>query len=133
MKGSNMKLLLTIVATLALALGISTSAQAQTSNVLLISQDTSTKVITVVRAADPGVTGTWLSYSSQLSTTATAIENRLFSAIPAGQVLLVKMDAYKNITVMLVNDPGVTGEFVVIDNSIIGAVSAIKNRLYLGL
>ena len=127
-----MKLLLTLFATLALAVGISAPAQAQTSNVLLISQDAN-KVVTVVRTADPGVTGTWLSYSSQLSTTATAIENKLFSGLPAGQVLLVKIDPYKNITVMLVNDPGVTGEFVVIDNSIVNAVGAIKNRLYLGL
>jgi hypothetical protein len=127
-----MKLLLTLFATLALALGISTSAQAQTSNILLISQNAN-KVITVVDVADPGVTGTWLSYSSQLSATATAIENKLFSGIPAGQVLLVKMDANKNITVMLVNDPGVTGEFVVIDNNIGNAVGAVKNRLYLGL
>ena len=89
--------------------------------------------ITVVDVADPGVTGTWLSYSSQLSTTATAIENKLFSGIPAGQVLLVRIDANKNIIVMLVNDPGVTGQFVVIDNSVVNAVGAIKNRLYLGL
>jgi hypothetical protein len=129
-----MKFLLTLLATLALAVGISTSAQAQTSNVLLISQNTNTKVVTVVRAADPGVTGSWLSYSSQLSTTATAIENKLFSGIPAGQVLLVRIDAYKNIIVMLVNDPGISGgEFVVIDNNIVNAVGAIKNRLYLGL
>lgn len=127
-----MKLLLTLVATLAVALGISTSAQAQTSNVLLISQDTN-KVVTVIRTADPGVTGSWLSYSNQLSTTATAIENKLFSGLPAGQLILVKIDANKNMTVMLVNNPYVTGEFIAIDNNIVGAVGAIKNRLYLGL
>ena len=126
----NFVLTLLLAVTLAI---VAPSAQAQTSNVLLISQDANTKVVTVIRTADPGVTGTWLSYSSQLSTTAPAIENKLFSGIPAGQVLLVKIDSYKNITVMLVNDPGVTGEFVVIDNNIVNAVGAIKNRLYLGL
>lgn len=128
-----MKYLFVFAALLVLAVGVSAPAQAQTSNVLLISQDAGTKVITVVKAADPGVTGTWLSYSSQISATGSAIENKLFSGIPSGQMLLVKIDANKTMTVMLVNNPYVTGSFVAVDTNLAGVVGAVKNALYLGL
>lgn len=134
-----MKLLLALVATLALALGISTSAQAQTSNVLLVAQD-SNKLITVFDTADPGLSGAWLSYSSQISTTGTAIENKLFAGLPSGTVLLVRIDSNKTMTVMVVNDPGffkpgfpLVGQLVYQDASLAGAIGALKDRLYLGL
>ncbi len=98
----------------------------------MISQDAN-KVITVVRAGDNGVTGTWLSFSSQLSTTVTAVENKLFSGLSTGKVIVVRIDASKTMTVLLADDPGLTGEYVVVDNTLSNAVGAIKNRLYLGL
>lgn len=112
-----------------------TVANAQSaSSVLIVSQDASTKVITVTKVADPGTTGTWLSYSSQLSTTGSAIENSLYSGLASGKVLIVRQDVTsKIVTVMSVVDPSASGTFVSIDNNINNSVGAIKNSLYLGL
>ena len=126
----------TIVATLfaVLMFGVfSSSAKAQTSNILVISQNSSTKVVSVISAPDSGVSGTYLSYSSQLSTTITAIENKLFSGLASGTVLIVRVDANKNITVLVAPDPGLSGQFVVVDDKLSSVSGAIKNRLYLGL
>lgn len=87
----------------------------------------------MVRTADNGIAGSWLSYSSQLSTTATAVENKLFSGLAAGKVIVIRIDANKNMTVLLADDPGLTGDLVVVDNVLSNAMGAIKNRLYLGL
>ncbi len=87
----------------------------------------------VIRTADNKVTGSWLSYSSQLSTTVTAVENKLFSGLSTGKVIVLRIDASKTMTVLLANDPDLTGEYVVVDNTLSNAVGAIKNRLYLGL
>ncbi len=128
-----MKKLFAALFALAVTVGVMVpSAHAQTSNILVISQDTN-KVITVIRTADNGVTGSWLSYSSQLSTTATAVENKLFSGLATGKSIVVRVDASKTMTVLLADDPGLTGEYVVVDNTLSNAVGAIKNRLYLGL
>jgi hypothetical protein len=118
-----------------LTLGFATCANAQSSsNVLIVSQDASTKVITVIKVADPGTTGTWLSFSSQLSTTGSAVENSLYSGLASGKVLLIRQDVTsKTVTVLLVTDPGASGTFVSIDNSVTNSVGAIKNALYLGL
>ena len=128
-----MKKLFAVLFALAVTVGMmASSAQAQTSNILVISQDAN-KVITVIRIADNGVTGSWLSYSSQLSTTVTAVENKLFSGLSTGKVIVLRIDASKTMTVLLADDPGFTGEYVVVDNTLSNAVGAIKNRLYLGL
>ena len=47
-----MKYLFTLIASLVLALALSAPAQAQTSNILIVSQDSATKVITVTKASD---------------------------------------------------------------------------------
>lgn len=128
-----MKYFFTLIVTLVLALALSAPAQAQTSNILIVSQDSTTKVITVTKASDNGVTGTWLSYSSQLSTTGVAIENKLFSGLAAGKVIVVRIDANKTMTVLLADDPALPGSFVAVDNNLPNVVGAIKNSLYLGL
>jgi len=133
-----MKFAFTLLAALALAVGISTSAQAQTSNILVISQDASTKVVTVIKAADdPTITGAWLSFSSQLSTTGTAIENKLFSGLAYGKVIVVRIDASKTMTVLLADasvlPADLHGSFVAVDTNLPNVVGAIKNSLYLGL
>ena len=127
--------IVTAVFALILSAGLVQSASAQSAtNVLIVSQDASTKVITVIKVADPGTTGTWLSYSNQLSTTGTAIENSLYAGLASGKVLLIRQDvSSKIVTVMSVVDPGASGTFVSIDNSVINSVGAIKNSLYLGL
>jgi hypothetical protein len=124
-----------IVTSLFALILFATVANAQSaSNVLIVSQDASTKVITVLKVADPGTTGTWLSYSSQLSTTGTAIENSLYAGLASAKVLLIRQDATsKVVTVMSVIDPGASGTFVSIANNVNNSVSAVKNSLYLGL
>lgn len=127
--------IVTAVFALILSVGLVQSASAQSaSNVLIVSQDASTKVITVTKVSDPGTTGTWLSFSSQLSTTGSAVENSLYSGLASGKVLLIRQDVTsKTVTVLLVSDPGASGTFVSIDNSVTNSVGAIKNALYLGL
>jgi hypothetical protein len=128
-----MKRFFAVLFAVAVTAGVmASSAQAQTSNILVISQDAN-RVITVIRAADNGITGSWLSYSGQLSTTATAVEDRLFSGLAAGKVIIIRVNAGKTMTALLVDDPGLTGDSVVVDQALSKAVAAIKDRLYLGL
>jgi formate/nitrite transporter FocA (FNT family) len=57
-----LKTIVTVLFALALIVGVVAPAQAQTSNILVISQDSTTKVITVTKVADNGVTGSWLEF-----------------------------------------------------------------------
>jgi hypothetical protein len=58
----------------------------------------------------------------------------LYSGLAPGKVLLIRQDVTsKTVTILLVTDPGASGTFVSIDNSVTDSVGAIKNALYLGL
>lgn len=128
-----MKKFFAVLFALAVTAGVMTSsAHAQNSNILVISQDAN-RVITAIRAADNGITGSWLSYSGQLSTTATAVEDKLFSGLATGKVIIIRVNTGKTMTALLADDPGLTGDSVVVDQTLSKAVAAIKDRLYLGL
>jgi len=135
-----------------LALFVGTSAQAQTSNILVIGQETVTdsRGIYVFTTPDTGVTGTWLSYSGSITTTANAIQDKLFSGL-GGQVLIVRVGSTGVMTVMLVPNtffvpgtvqllPSTHIHRVVYDSAnstnlqiLDEAIAAIKDQLYVGI
>jgi hypothetical protein len=102
------------------------------SNILVITQ-ASTKVITVVNAADNGVSGTFLSFSTALATSKDAIENKLFSGLAAGKALVVRVDGSGNIIVLLADDPGLSGDFVAESATLSQITDAVADALYAGL
>jgi hypothetical protein len=102
------------------------------SNILVITQDSSTKTVTVIIAADNGVTGTFLSFTSALASSSDAVENKLFSGLASGKALVVREDS-GNIIVLLADDPGLTGDFVAQSQSLSQVANAVSDALYAGL
>jgi hypothetical protein len=98
------------------------------SSILVISQ-AANNVITVTRVPDDGIAGIRVSSSHQLSIVIAAIEDRLFSGIPAGDVLILRMDA-DCMTVYRTSDPGFTGQHVATHNTLTKIVEVIKDALY---
>jgi hypothetical protein len=141
-------LFMSLLATLALAVGISTPAQAQTSSTALIVRQSNSGVITIQRITNPNVGGfPYTDFSTNdptmgceesfwcfIEENLVSLPGPVFPLNNQGLVMIIyTTGAHGEVISLVPDDPSYTGPYVAYTSSLSTVENAIRDRLYLGL